>query len=353
MNKEGYKKTAIAASVYAIVALSVMFYRAGTKRIIIADAAENTYDSEAGLDSYSLRARQPSGTEEEGKLIIPLPGGVHSENVRLENRYIEHRIVLFIDAKDVSFYQTNALVADIDNLESAICIPQNEDGEVALVFQLDGIYESFSELTDNSIVIQFANPQDIYEHIIVVDPLMGGEFLGSCKDDIVEKDINLNIALALKKLTDEDSDESFKIFFTRTSDVYRDDATRVEFVEECGADMYIQLATGLDKEDTEGIASFYNGKYFIREFGNVDLANELEGNVLATTSAAARGLKEIEDPESLLQSMKIPSTQLNVGNLAYETDIKKLGDDKYIGKIAQGLYNGIINALSQISEIEK
>ena len=353
MNKEGYKKTAIAASVYAIVALSVMFYRAGTKRIIIADAAENTYDSEAGLDSYSLRARQPSGTEEEGKLIIPLPGGVHSENVRLENRYIEHRIVLFIDAKDVSFYQTNALVADIDNLESAICIPQNEDGEVALVFQLDGIYESFSELTDNSIVIQFANPQDIYEHIIVVDPLMGGEFLGSCKDDIVEKDINLNIALALKKLTDEDSDESFKIFFTRTSDVYRDEATRLDFIEESGADMYVQLATGLDEQDTEGIAAYYNGKYFIREFGNVELANELESNVLATTSASARGIGEIEDTKSLLWSTKIPSAQLNIGNLAYDTDAKKLGDEKYVGKIAQGVYNGIINAISTFNEMEK
>lgn len=350
MNKEGYKKTAIAASVYAVLALSVMFYRAGTKRIIIADAAENDYYSETTLDSYSLRARQPMGAEEEGALIIPLPGGVHSENVRLENRYIEHRIVLFIDAKDVAFYQTNPLVADIDNLESAICIPQNEEGEVALVFQLDGLYESFSELTDNSIVIRFADPKDIYEHIVVVDPLQGGEFLGACSDNIVEKDVNLNIALELKKLTDEDADESFKIFFTRTSDVYRDDELKLDFIEETGADMYIQLTADSDLEVSEGVASYYNSTYFIRNFGNLDFANTIESNVVATASANARGLAELEDETSIIKDVKIPATVLSVGNVMQESDAKRLGDSKYISKVAQGIYNGIILSIAKMDE---
>ncbi|MCR4903237.1 MAG: N-acetylmuramoyl-L-alanine amidase [Butyrivibrio sp.] len=347
MNREGYKKLAVISGIYAVMALSVMFYRAGTKRIIIADAAENDYSNTDITQSYSLRARAPEGTDEEGKLIVPLPGGVHSENVRIENRYIEHRLILYVDAKDTGFYKSAILVADIDNLNSAICVPQSVEGEVALIFQLDGIYESVSELTDDSIVITFEEPGCIYDKMVVVDPLCGGEFLGSSSGNVTEKDINLSVALALKNIADADTENNFKVFFTRTSDIYRDEAVKTEFVEETGADLYIQIMTEADTIQNEGIATYYNDNYFIRNFGNVQFADTLEKNVLSSTGVNARGVLPCEN-ESALRNIKIPSAAVSVGNISIEADADRLTDKKYINKVAQGIYDGIVDSLSEL-----
>ena len=142
-NKE-MKKVAIKASVFAIVSISLMLYRSATKHIMITDAAGVQLERGSSENAYTLLVDKNVPQGKSDVLIIPLPKSVSSDNIVLEDSYMDHQLRIYIDSREEGFYKDNAIVTDLDIIEDAVCVAQNDTGSVCLDFDLDNLYANES-----------------------------------------------------------------------------------------------------------------------------------------------------------------------------------------------------------------
>ena len=219
MNNSGMKKTFIQASVFTGVCMILMLQRAATKHILITDAAGQEIDRSFSEESYNLLIDRNVSGSQTGKLTIPLPQSVSSDDIILEDRYIDHELLIYIDGREEGFYLDNSVITDLDIIENAVCISENDSGSVCLDFKLDELYANESSLTESSTIeVTFLKPYDKYDNIVVIDPV-SSEYIGEGDNpaDPYAKDITLDVALLLKGEAEKADDRNTKFYFTRLS----------------------------------------------------------------------------------------------------------------------------------------
>ena len=333
MNNEQMKRVAIKAGVFGAISLVIMFQRAATKHILITDAAGTHIDRATTVDSYNILIDRNVPKGQSGKLIIPLSKTVSSDDIVLEDRYIDHELRIYIDSREEGFYLDNAVVTDIDILRSAVCVAENDSGSVCLDFVLDGLYASSSSLTESSTIeVEFKRPSEMYDGIVVVDP---------CASDIYGTGDAIGIARELKEISAKDEENNLKIYFTDLSGDTVTQQRAAEFVNEAQADLLIAL-NAAKKDDTNGanVSAYYNSQFFLRSLNNAEFADMLERNTAEKLGAMAEGIYEAQEGDILLETATIPSARLYIEYGSTE-------DEK---KAAEGLYEAILKAEATINK---
>ena len=82
--------------------------------------------------------------------------------------------------------------------------------------------------------------------VLVIDPGHGGKDPGAVNGKNQEKTINLNIALKMGKLI-EDNCKNVKVIYTRKTDVFVELYKRADIANKAGADMFISVHTNSAK----------------------------------------------------------------------------------------------------------
>ncbi|AIF53451.1 N-acetylmuramoyl-L-alanine amidase [Pelosinus sp. UFO1] len=183
--------------------------------------------------------------------------------------------------------------------------------------------------------------------IIVVDAGHGGIDPGANRQGVLEKDINLAIALQLKNILNE---YGAKVVLSRQSDIdlspecdnekvrgrYRRDLTaRVEMAEESDADLFISLhANAVSNASRQGAEVFYYAK---SETGK-ELSNAIQaelGKVVKTPRAA--------NPAHyfVLRRNKIPAALIEVGYITNTVERSLLQTPEHQKKLADAIAKGI------------
>ncbi len=337
MTVQEMKKTAIKAGIFALISMSLVIHRSVTKHIMIADASGVAVDRTSDEGSYTLLVDSNIPKGKEGTLIIPLPGNVTSDNIILEDRYMDHGLSIYIDSHEAGFYMDNPIVTDLDLIDGARCINQNDTGSVRLDFDFDGIYANESALTDsNTIEIRFYDPADKYDKIVVVDAA-GGSDAGASADN----NLPLEISLLLKEISDGDSESTVKLYFTRLSASDVDSETKKEFLSDSKADLYVELSeSDVKARSADGVSAFYNDDFFLRRLSNARFADIMLKSCAGRGMGSAVGVFADTEDEMLLAS-KIPAARLEFGAAA-ETDRNSLR------KTAEGIYSGIMQSLEEM-----
>ncbi len=346
MTDEEMKKVAIKASVFAVVSIAFMLQRSATKHIMITDAAGAPVDRGKSDSAYTLLIDDNVPKGKEDALIIPLPKSVSSDNIVLEDRYMEQELSIYIDSREEGFYLDNPIVTSLPILESAVCINENDTGSVSLDFKLDDLYVNESALTENSTIeVRFFKPKDKFEHVVVVDPQGGGNDTGVLGNGYSEKNVTLDTVLLLKGMTDKDTGHDIKLYFTRLSDTDVDIEKRKSLIEDTGADLCVELSCdGVQDGAYNGMATYYNDKFFLRRLSNAEFADVMLRECAYGTSQEALGVFP-EKEEGLLNLCPVPAARISLGNVYGERDKEKLSDKSYQSKAAEGIYNGILEAL--------
>ena len=123
---------------------------------------------------------------------------------------------------------------------------------------------------------------------------------------------------------------------------------RVKLANETRADMYIRIQVDADEDSSVyGTTVVYNRDYFIPGFGNVELADLLEREVVTSIKGKALGLEEAETQEYTLNNVKIPGACVKTGYITNMQEAILLGRDDYQEKIASGIYNAIIKVYEE------
>ena len=324
------KKVAIKAGVFAFVSMAVMLHRSLTKHILITDAALSDVDRGSGeiVSELLIDRNVPEGKED--ALIIPLPGSVSSDNIILEDRYIDHELSILINGREKDFYKSTPIAFDLDLIDSAECITGADSESVRLDFKLDGVYANESTLTDNNTIeVRFFKPSDRYSDIVVVDA-----------DS--EMGLASMVSRFLKEASEKDKEHSIRIYYTGLSQDETFDK-KVALIRDCGACMVLRL-TEDDSLEAGSISSFYNGDFFLRRLSNAELADTILKSCASQGQGQAVGAFEAsEDP--LLDCLKIPAAGIRFGYASSGEDAENAVNEVYLKRVAEGLYNGIISAL--------
>lgn len=345
MTDEEMKKVAIKASVFAAISITLMLQRSATKHIMITDAAGAPVDRGKSDSAYTLLIDDNVPKGKEDALIIPLPKSVSSDNIVLEDRYIDHELSIYIDSREEGFYLDNPVVTSLPLLESAVCINENDTGSVCLDFKLDDLYVNESALTENSTIeVRFFKPKDKFEHVVVVDPAGGGKDTGDLGNGYSEKDVALDTALLLKTAADKDTEHNIKLYFTRLSDMDTSLEKRKALIEDSGADLFVELSCdGVQDEAYNGMAIYYNDKFFLRRLSNAEFADVLLQEYASETTLEVLGVFP-EKEDGILGLCPVPAARISLGNVYGQQDKDRLSDESYKSKAAEGVYNGILEA---------
>jgi N-acetylmuramoyl-L-alanine amidase len=335
----------------SVVFFAVMFYVASHKTIVISDTRSDKIDlSMANVEGQgrlrSLLVEKDDSAE--GELYIPLEKGIKAENVLIENRYTDKELCVHINGADESFYDTNAVTGDTGVVLQGEC--ETLKDSVVLRLKMDGIYEYHTTMNDNQMSISFEKPDEAYGMVVVIDPMGGGDDTGTVLRGYAEKTLAMQIA---EKIPDKITNNDICIYFTRTDDLYVNDEDRSAFAEDCHADIYIRIGVSSDEdEEAYGISGIYNGKYYIPDFGNTQLADIITRNVTIAASDRAVSLIEAESTD-MISRLKIPAMQINVGYFSNSKESSLLAKDEYRDRLAQGIAMGIEEAYEELMNTDK
>jgi len=348
MKKEEMRKVAVEVAVFGVLSIALMLHRSATKHIVITDEAETPFVSSGYGDSFDLMIQKENLEDHKMKLIIPLDQSVSSEDIKLEDRYIDHELLIYIDSREEGFYGDNAIISGSDILESAVCHAENDAGSVCLDFELNGFYVNESSLTENSTIeVEFYKPEEKFEKIIVIDPEIGKTSGGIA--GVSESDVTLDVAQKIKSISEKDEDNNIKIFFTHLQDEDISDEDKDRLIKESGADLAVKIAASVSSDkDDNGIETFYNGTFFIRDLSNVRFADIMERNCSEDTGNTALGIYECDGKETFIQNSCVPSAKVCLGYLTGNKDEERLSTGSYRQKAAEGIYRAVLDGFKEM-----
>lgn len=283
------------------------------------------------------------GEPDTSYLRVPLPNGCRAEDISIENYYMDQELWILIESAESGFYAENAISGNQEKVRQGI-YEEDENG-IKLRFKLTGIFEYRTILENNELYISFLNPQEVYEQIVVIDPACGGLNTGYAKGDLKEKEINLAIA---EKLRERLEQTDIKVYYTRMDDVNPAKESRIRLANETRADLYIRIALGVSEDGSVyGTAAVYNEDYFIPGFGNAELAQLLEEEVVSSIKGKALELEETEETDDILKDITVPAAIIKAGCVTNKQEATLLVREEYQDKIAAGIYNAILKAYEE------
>ena len=187
--------------------------------------------------------------------------------------------------------------------------------------------------------------------VIVVDPGHGGEDPGKVGiNDVLEKDLNLQIAKKVKKLLEE---AGIKIVMTRTNDKVPDAKKedlnqRVQLINETKPTLALCIhQNSYPDEKIKGAQVFYHTITPEAE----DVASIVQEQLRTVDPTNTRQIKE-NDTYFMLKNCQVPTIIVECGFLTNPEEAAKLTQEEYQDQIAQAICEGVVKWLSGGAEGE-
>ena len=206
-----------------------------------------------------------------------------------------------------------------------------------------------SELTAN--VSKEEKKAKMDQVVIVVDPGHGGEDPGKVGiNDVLEKDLNLQIAKKVKKLLEE---AGIKIVMTRTNDKVPDAKKedlnqRVQLINDTKPKLALCIhQNSYPDAKIKGAQVFYHTITPEAE----DVASIVQEQLQTVDPTNTRQIKE-NDTYFMLKNTQVPTIIVECGFLTNPEEAAKLTQEDYQDKLAQAICEGVVKWLNGDGEGE-
>ncbi|MCL2702604.1 MAG: N-acetylmuramoyl-L-alanine amidase family protein [Defluviitaleaceae bacterium] len=190
----------------------------------------------------------------------------------------------------------------------------------------------------DNIYIQAMLPRDKYSRIVVIDPGHGGNHPGTIANGLVEKELNLDIALRLVRLLEN---SGVKTYMTRIGDTNPTLEQRARFANEVG-DLFISIHNnGHDSSAVHGTETYFWPHENDDTIGisSEDASDIMLRSIVATIGIHNRGSKE--HPYRVLTNTLIPAVLVEFAFLTNAADAARLKTDEFLQRCAEGAFRGI------------
>ena len=278
------------------------------------------------------------------QMRLTLPQNVTIASVSIENNYVEKMIAITINGIGKDYFSNYPMRGESDNIVDVTY--DSEDLVGVIEITLDDVMEVQMTSEDEYIYIDFVDPHDIYDYVVVVDAGHGGNVPGASKMGVNEKDLNLAIVLELKKLFDR-SNKNIVVYYTRTDDTNPSFENRVGLANDSEADLFLSVH---NNSTASGRISSINGTEVMYEGGDStgeskkfaticleNLLNELGSNSKGTV---------VGDEVYIIRMSEPPVALVEVGFMTNEEELEALQDSEYQSKAAKALYKAVLEYLN-------
>ncbi len=179
--------------------------------------------------------------------------------------------------------------------------------------------------------------RDASNPLIVVDAGHGGADGGCMRGAVLEKDINLKIAMQIKKLLNE---RGYEVLMTREGDETISLEERVKLANENGATIYISIHQNSCDEDVEsvhGIETYYSAD---SEADSKRLAQLMQQQLTDNTDARDRSILANENLY-VIRETTMPACLVETGFLSNKKECALLASDEYQKQLAASIVSGV------------
>lgn len=180
--------------------------------------------------------------------------------------------------------------------------------------------------------------------VIVVDPGHGGEDPGKVgTNDVLEKDLNLQIAKKVAKLLEE---AGIKIVMTRENDKVpkakkEDLQQRIDLINDTNPTLALCIhQNSYPDEAIRGAQVFYHTSTEAAE----DVASIVQEELRTVDSTNKRQIKE-NDTYFMLKNSKVPTIIVECGFLTNPEEAAKLTQEDYQDELAKAICEGVVKWL--------
>lgn len=173
--------------------------------------------------------------------------------------------------------------------------------------------------------------------LVVIDAGHGGEDEGCSRGGVLEKDINLAIA---KKVQSQLQAMSYQVVMIRDRDVYIAKEERVQYANDCQADIYISIHQNASEDNSvEGMEVWYDESRASAD--NKRLAQLIHQQTLQSTGALKRELRG-DAQFYVTGKTEMSACLIETGFLSNAAERERLLDEQYQEQIAAGIVQGIM-----------
>ena len=305
--------------------------------------------------------------EERSDTYIKLPKEkiLSPAKVYLQNKYMDFQVVLTFqgmaaasisdrDILRVKGYHVNyGRVSGRDSVLKKLEISEQPAGggtgnTLQVKFTLKRAYEPALFESEDAYYISLLSARQAHEKIVVVDAGHGGmdEGTSSSNRKYHEKDIALGIQDKLSKLLDK---TDITVYYTRTRDERVSKKDRVRLANALQADLFVSIhCNALEGgEETCGVETLYSGKKPVYgSLTNKELAALMLEQVTGNAGRKKRDTV-VREGLYLVRRSKVPTTIVEVGYMTNQDDMDFMKKEIGQQKIAEGIYQGIVNAVHQ------
>lgn len=280
------------------------------------------------------------------KLNIELPEGIATEAIEIENDYIGHTVYIRFP-KVIENYSENYIIQGSSNHIAGVSY-YKEGGKGVLQINLDKACENNYTYKDGFLSMEFKGLHEVYEKVVVIDAGHGGKQPGAVKNDISEKDLNLQIVLQLKEMLDKVDESKLKVFYTRLDDTNPTLQDRAGMANQLNADLFISVH---NNSSSTGKFSDLNGTMVLyspdaNDSSSKRLAQICLENVTKSAGSTDRGLVK-GDNIYIVRASEVPVALIEVGYMTNLEELNNLCMPAYQKKVAQGIYNAIMEAFEK------
>ena len=270
---------------------------------------------------------------------------LNEKNITITNNYRENTLIIEINGTGGEYFLKHPLAGNSDHIYGLWYGVTKKGFEFDV--ELDDLYEFKGTMRDGYYYIDFADPHEIYDKVVVVDPGHGGASSpGTVRQGVLEADVTLAIGLKLCEFFE--ADESVGIYITRADDTDTELEERVAMANKLGADAFVSIhcnsTTSGNMDSVSGTEVLYQTT---DESGSsLELAQILASHVADTFETENRGVIN-GDEIKIIRTSKVPVALVEVGFMSNVTELGKLTDDKYQSLAAEGIYDGIMEFLEE------
>ncbi len=174
------------------------------------------------------------------------------------------------------------------------------------------------------------------DYLVVIDPGHGGSAPGAVYEGVMEKDLNLSVALQVRDLLQ--LEEGIQVLMTRDSDQDVGLYERSDLANKNGANLFVSIHANALEGDTsfKGIFTFYHR----RNRGGEALASTIQQAVARETGGLDRGIRH--EDYVVVRETKAPACLLEMGFMTNSLELERLKDQAYQAQIAGGIRDGIL-----------
>lgn len=294
------------------------------------------YQMMSGIERLEYFSENEADREE---LHIALPRGLSEKEIIIKNDYLTRTVTVEIPRTSSNHLYRNPITGNSKNINRIDYV--NMDKTLMVEINLDDVRECQVTYEKNLMTINFIEPRQLYDRIIVIDAGHGGEDPGTLSGDVYESHVNLAIAQYFRDYLEK---AGIRVYMTKDEDIDPLLSQRVEMSNSIKPDAFISIhnnATPDGSTEGKGVHVLYH------EADETNRSAELADILLDTVTKSFESVALFTEPRDDLHIVRrsiVPVCLVEVGFITNPEDCEKLGDPEWQKKAAKGLFDGIMIA---------